>query len=304
MNNRLMSIVCGNSLILATSGAVFAADMAVEAPPPVTLPAVWDWSGFYIGVGGSFNWTHLDQSLQGVSGTINVSTGPVLVAQGQEGGPFFNFNRNKSGFAPDVQGGYMVPFPGGDWLAGLKFTYKYANVDSKENVIIPQTGTGTILVGPQAPSTGPITGFVQGLAQIDLKHQLALTPTISRAFGKIALYAGGGPALFGIETNFFNGVPFATSAQGTFPTSVPLTILNNNWGWGGAAQVGAMYAFDPRWYLDLSYTYARSANFTIENPVIVHNQIGLLTFSGPAVLNTQERVTNQSVLLMLNYQFH
>ena len=67
-----------------------------------------------------------------------------LVAQGQEGGPFFDFNRNKSGFAPDVQLGYTVPFAGGDWLAGLKFSYKYANIDSKENVSIPQKGTGTI----------------------------------------------------------------------------------------------------------------------------------------------------------------
>jgi opacity protein-like surface antigen len=195
----------------------------------------------------------------------------------------------------------MVPYFGSTWLAGLKFIYKYANVDSKENVIIPQTGTGTTFVGPQAPSTAPITGFVQGLlAQINLKHQLALIATIGRAFGNVALYAGGGPALFGIETNFFNGVPFATSTQGTFPTSVPLTILNDNWVWGGAAQVGAMYAFGPHWFLDLSYTYA----FTIENPVSVHNQIGPLTFSGPAVLNTQERVTNQSVMLTLNYQFH
>src|SRR5580704_12665685 len=67
----------------------FAADMAVKAPPPPPT-AVWDWSGFYIGGGGSFNWSHFDQSLQGVSGTINVSIGPVLVAQGQEGGPFFD----------------------------------------------------------------------------------------------------------------------------------------------------------------------------------------------------------------------
>ncbi len=66
MISRLISIVCGSGLILATSGLVFAADMAVKAPPPPP-PAVWDWSGFYIGVGGSYNWTHFDQSLQGIS---------------------------------------------------------------------------------------------------------------------------------------------------------------------------------------------------------------------------------------------
>jgi opacity protein-like surface antigen len=123
MNNRLMSVVCGSALSAATSGGLFAADMAVKALPPAPPSAVSDWSGFYFGAGGSFNWSHFDQSLQGVSGTINVSTGPVVVAQGQEGGPFFDFNRNKSGFAPDVQVGYMLPFPGEDWLAGLKFTY-------------------------------------------------------------------------------------------------------------------------------------------------------------------------------------
>ena len=69
-------------------------------------------------------------------------------------------------------------------------------------------------------------------------------------------------------------------------------------------QVGTMYAFAGGWFSDLSYTYAQSASFTIENPVFVHNQIGPLTFSGPAVLNTQERVTNQSAMLTLNYQFH
>ncbi|WFU43141.1 hypothetical protein QA640_12230 [Bradyrhizobium sp. CB82] len=68
MSNRLISIICGSALIVATSAAVFAADMAVKALPSAPPPAKWDWSGFYIGVGGSYNWTHFDQSLQGVSG--------------------------------------------------------------------------------------------------------------------------------------------------------------------------------------------------------------------------------------------
>jgi opacity protein-like surface antigen len=302
MNNRLIPIVCGIGLFLTTSGSVFAADMPLKAPA-APVPAIWDWSGFYIGAGGSFNWTHFDQSLQGVSGIENVFDGPVLAAQGQEGGPFFDFNRNKSGFAPDVQLGYMLPFSGGDWLAGLKFTYKYANIDSKENVSIPQNGTGTRLV-PPPPVTGPITGFVHiSPAEINLKHQLALIPTIGRAFGNITFYGGVGPALFGVETNFINGIPFATSSA-TFPVSLPISAFNDNWVWGGAAQIGTTYAFARGWFLDFAYTYARSANFTIENAVSVRNQIGSVTISGSAVLNAQERVTNQSVMLTLNYQFH
>jgi hypothetical protein len=73
--------------------------------------------------------------------------------------------------------------------------------------------------------------------------------------------------------------------------------------WGGAVQVGAIYAFAPGWFLDVNHTYARSANFTIENSIFVHNQIGPLTDFGPAFLNTREQVTNQSLTITLNYQF-
>ncbi|WP_194474851.1 hypothetical protein [Bradyrhizobium sp. CCBAU 51753] len=153
-----------------------------------------------------------------ISGLISVFDAGVLTAQGQEGGPFFDFNRNKSGFAPDVQVGYMHPFAGGDWVAGLKFNYKYANIDSKQNVIIPQNGTGTVVSGPNAGISGPITGFLAiSPAEINLRHQLSLIGTIGRAFGDVTIYAGGGPALFGVESNFINGIPFATqSLRGTF----------------------------------------------------------------------------------------
>src|SRR4029078_2888984 len=67
MSNRVVSIICGRGLIVSPRRAVFAADMAFKALPSAPPPAAWNWSGFYIGVGGSYNWTHFDQSLQGVS---------------------------------------------------------------------------------------------------------------------------------------------------------------------------------------------------------------------------------------------
>ena len=144
---------------------------------------------FYVGAGGSFNWTDFDQALQGVS-------------------PLFNFDRDESGFAPDFQAGYTLPFAGGAWQACLKFTYKLANIDSKENVSIPQEGSFTTIVGP--PITIDFPGFVPIIpAEIELKHQFALMPTISRSFGKVTIYAGGGPALFDVETKFINAVGFA-----------------------------------------------------------------------------------------------
>jgi opacity protein-like surface antigen len=283
-------------LIFATSGAF-------AATPP--SPAAWETTGFYIGVGGSSNWTHFDQSLQGISGVINVFNGPTLVAQGQEGGPYFDFDRNISSFSPDFQFGYTAAV-GGGWLVGFKFAYKYANADSKENANIPQNGTGSILSGPDAGTVAPITGYVlSSPAEINLKHQFSLIGTVGHSFGRVTLYAGGGPALFRVETNFFDTIPFATtSLHGTFPAGAPMSVSNSNWVWGGAAQIGATYALVGGWFLDCAYTYAQSATFNIQNSVFVQNQVGAVSTSGPAVLNTEERVINQSITVTLDYRFH
>jgi opacity protein-like surface antigen len=293
---RKLAIAVGASATLA-SASVFAADVAVKAPPP----AVWNWSGFYAGAGGSLNWSHFDQSLQGISGVTNVTLGPLLVAQGQAGGPFFDYNRNKFGVAPDVQLGYIAPFADGAWLAGIKFTYKYANNNSKENVAIPQTGSFTTVGGV----TVNFVGFVPILpAEVNLKHQLALIPTIGRAFDKVAIYAGAGPALFGVQSRFNNGVGFAVIGGSLFDvTGAPVTVSNENWVWGGAAQIGATYAIAPRWFLDVGYTYARSSSFYIQNVVSFTNQNGPLTSSGIAYLNAREQITNQSVVVTINRQF-
>ena len=294
---RKLAIVVAAIATLASTSVV-AADMPVKTPPA----AAWNWSGLYVGVGGGFNWSRFDQALQGISSVQNIFLGPALIAQAQEGGPFFDFNRNPSGFAPAVQLGYVLPFAGGDWQAGLKFTYKYANTVSRKNVSVPQAGTLTTVVGP--PSTESITGFVQiSPAEIRLRHQLALVATIGRAFDRFAIYAGGGPALFRVETNFINGIACAVIQGETFNASgAPITFSNDNWVWGGAAQVGVTYVLAPRWFLDFGYTLARSKNFDIQNSASFTSQRGPLVSSGSGVLNTQERVTNQSVIVTINRQ--
>jgi hypothetical protein len=47
----------------------------------------------------------------------------------------------------------------------------------------------------------------------------------------------------------------------TFPVSVPLSAMNDNWVLRGGAQVGRTYALGRGWFLDFAYTYAQSANF-------------------------------------------
>ncbi|HEY1234168.1 MAG TPA: hypothetical protein VGH22_12395 [Candidatus Binatia bacterium] len=298
MSKAMEKVAIVVAAIAMATTCVFAADIPDKAQPAT------DWSGFYIGAGGSFNWTRFDQALQGISGIQNITIGPTLVAEGQEGGPYFDFNRKESGFAPGVQFGYIFPFGGGEWQAGLRWTYKYVNIESKENVSIPQDGALTTVVGP--PMTIPITGFVQiSPAEINLKHQFALIATIGRAFNKFRIYAGGGPTLFGVETNFKNGIPFAVIGTQTLMAGEPTSASNHNWVWGGAAQLGVSYAIAPRWFLDFAYTYARSGSFKIQNSVNLTSPTRGpdLMSSGTAVLNTHERVTNQAVMLTVNRLF-
>jgi opacity protein-like surface antigen len=124
-------------------------------------------------------------------------------------------------------------------------------------------------------------------------------PTLGRSFGNVTVYAGGGPALFNVDTKFINAVGFAVIG-GTVVnvTGTPVTFSND-----GVAQVGATYALGPRWFLDLGYTYARSAEFKIRNSASFSNANGPLTSSGVAFLSTREQITNQSVVLTINRSF-
>jgi hypothetical protein len=45
----------------------------------------------------------------------------------------------------------------------------------------------------------------------------------------------------------------------------PVSFSNDDWVWGGVAQVGATYALGPRWFLDRGYTHARSPEFKIRD---------------------------------------
>lgn len=55
--------------------------------------------------------------------------------------------------------------------------------------------------------------------------------------------------------------------------------------------------------MDVGYTYARSANFNIQDSFSFANQTGTLASNGTAFLNAQQRTTNQSLVLTLNRQF-
>lgn len=55
---RKLSIAAISFAALSVAAPAMAADMAVKAPPPAPVVAVYSWSGFYIGANGGWGQTH------------------------------------------------------------------------------------------------------------------------------------------------------------------------------------------------------------------------------------------------------
>ncbi len=261
-------------------------------------------TGWFIGAGGSFDWDRFDQSLQGISGVTDVLIGPDLVADGQAGGPPANFDRDDFGLGFDAELGYVQKLGDGPWLGGIKFSYKYLNLASDDhNISIPQEGSFTTTVG--TPVTIPFTGFVPiRTSQIKIRNQLALIPYVGRSFGRFYLYAGGGPALFDIESKIIDAVGFAEIGGNTVSvTGEPANFSSSDWVWGGAAQIGVDYYLAPTWFLDANYTFAQSAEYKIKYSSPFTNQNGPLTSEGTANLFARQQVTSHSFGITLNKVF-
>lgn len=261
-------------------------------------------TGFFVGAGGSVDWDRFDQSLQGISGVTDVLIGPDLIADGQAGGPPANFDRDDSGLAFAAELGYVQRWGDGPWLGGIKLSYKYLNLASDgHNVSIPQEGSFTTTVGTRV--TIPFTGFVPiRNSQIKIRNQLALIPYVGRSFGRFYVYAGGGPALFDIESKIIDAVGFAVIGGNTVSvTGEPANFSSSDWVWGGAAQIGVDYYLAPTWFLDANYTFAQSAEYKIKYSSPFTNQNGPLTSEGTANLFACQQFTSHSFGITLNKVF-
>ena len=51
-------LVISAAVAMSIATPALAADMAVKAPPPAPLPAIYNWSGFYVGANGGWGQTH------------------------------------------------------------------------------------------------------------------------------------------------------------------------------------------------------------------------------------------------------
>ena len=151
-------------------------------------------SGFYVGVGGSYNSVNTDTQHVYAVGTSDVfnSAGTKVQTGRADGPPAPVFMDIQSSFAPTVQGGYFQHFANTAWLWGAKVSYSYLNTTSTtQNALIPQFGSFTTL------STGAVTPFtgnaLVSYAQTTVVQHVALMPFIGHSFEKSFVYVGAGP---------------------------------------------------------------------------------------------------------------
>jgi len=154
------------------------------AQTPVAQTPMVPRSGFYVGLGGSYN--SVDFGTQDVfaKGTSQTFQNGTLTSTGVAAGPGTVDMPTESHFAPSVQAGYFRHFANGPWLWGARFSYSYLNTKSTvENITVPQVGMFTEIA---TNKTTPFIGVAVAKSyQTRLQHQLQLIPFIGRSFENV-----------------------------------------------------------------------------------------------------------------------
>jgi outer membrane immunogenic protein len=251
--------------IALTGSAALAADLPSRAPPPVYLPPppVFTWTGIYLGVqiggawgSGSSNFTAFD-AVTGTSVDNSIGGSP----SGVIGGGHLGFD-------------YQIPtwnwFSSSGVVIGLEGSVDGSSLSKTTVVDLPGAfgGSGTLT----ANSSADIQGSIRGRLGI--------------AWDRVLVYATGGVAFGGINTNFeLNGVD---AAGVSFFGQTSRSNSRTGWTVGG----GIEYALTPNWSIGAEY---RFTDFGTIN--------GEATLSDGGFFSGRRRLEENQVQARLNYKF-
>jgi hypothetical protein len=260
----------------------------------------FDPSGFFFGLGGSYNSVNFDNRNLYVQGISNVYTGSALIANGFASGTTTVNMPAQSTLAPDVQIGYFQHFANSGWLWGTKFNYSYLDSTAAiSSFLVPQAGSVT-----KSGIVTPFTGNVPiGSFQTNVTHQMTWLAFLGHSFNAFTVYLGAGPSVSQIQTRYNNIGGFAD--VGGAPTLIAPRDNYSTSGWaaGAAVSLGATYFFNPNWFLDFSYVYDTTFNQTASFSGPFTNTTGGYTTVGTLSGNSSGRLTTQSVSVSINMLF-
>jgi hypothetical protein len=252
---------------------------------------------WFAGLGGAYNAVQVKQNLYAIG--VASYTGSISSSATMEGpsSPFYGTTNN---FSPEIQAGGYKHFSDSNHLWGLKFSYQYlGTVITRDNFTALQEGAvnGKLSIG----------NLLLGSSQTKVDHELLLLPFIGHSFTQNSqFYLGVGPALFGTRSSLNSVVGFANLTNTvTDITGAPVNFSSPEWVWGGAAQIGYSYFVASDWFVDLSYTYAITGQYSANYSENFVNRVEAknVTVSGTGYVNTNQSIMAQALTLSINKTF-
>jgi len=223
LNKFLLAAIATVAMTASASAADLAARPYTKAPAPM-IPAVYDWSGFYIGVNGGGGWAHKCWDI-----VTNILGAPVVPAV-SEG------CHDATGAVAGGQIGYR--WQAGAWVFGLEGQGDWANLRGSNGPSLFQGGGGSNRTKINA--LGTFTGqvgyawnnvllYVKGGAMVvDDKYEGFITATgavFDRASETRWNGAVGAGLDFGVTPNVVIGVDYIHGFMGSRTLSFTSTVV-------------------------------------------------------------------------------
>lgn len=241
----------------------------------LSLPSNLSKSGLFIKFSGN-NSVKFDQYLNS-NNLSNAFNNTNLISFGSLGSSANPYHSLQSTFAPDTQMGYFKHFKDSDKLWGVKFLYNYLGI-AADREADPRSAKYA------SSSADTSAGNLVKPSQTNVNHELALLAFIGQSFMNSHLYLGAGPSLLGIHSSLSDGTSYKQRQD--FIRGID-NLPNSKWLWGGAAQMGVTYYFNPTWFFDLSYTYAISGFSPNESSLALSSMKGMYNDSSNSSVNAQ-----------------
>jgi outer membrane immunogenic protein len=286
---------------------VFAADMAVKAPPPPTAP-VFSWTGFYGGLnmGVSFGRASADvnyfapslgSTVCGPPGALCINGSDTVDMNGPIGGVQAGYNWQNGNYLLGVE----ADFQGTGQSATRDFAVSFNNGTSAGGVT---QGTAGISLTERMPWLGTVRGRVGYVA-----NQWLVYATGGLAYGRIEVDSSASAGAFltpigALGTPTCNG-PFV---PGTCPVwgFSGSGVTKIGWAVGGGAEL----ALGGNWTAKFEYLFVDLGSFNTTFTGLP-GCFGVVA-GGGAACNSEvagtgtihSRITDNIVRVGLNYQFH
>ncbi len=211
-------LVSAAMVVLGVTGAA-AADLGpvYKAPPPAPVAAVFDWTGFYIGVNLGYGWGRVEGSTDGLSGSQDLNG---VIGGGQIG---YNWQAGNWVFGLEVDG------QGTDQKASLSVSGGGITVTETDSIPWFVTARGRI---GYAVAPGWLLYATGGAAWMDFKSVIGVTGfgTATWEISHVGWTAGGGVEgaitrnwSWKAEYLHLDTGSFSTNVFGVVPANVKLT---------------------------------------------------------------------------------